>query len=556
MSNRTVKQVQHIQKLIQDGELDQAARLCATLTSSIEPHPHLQHLSGVIALRKGEFRAALEIYHELLQKEPNKTEYLYNHGVAALRAGEPQSAVNSLARVVQLLPEQAHVWADLCLAHYYERSNPEAAVNAGRQAVRLQPESAAAHYNLALALQAWRDLEASLTHFLEADRLSPGHVDIDFDLGNVYIGLGMPEKARERFRSVLAHRPRHVSAYFSLARITRYESVDHPDAVQLRQFLMEDWMSAEQRASAYFALGKICQDCKLYDQAFEHYLEGNRIRDEELGYDPEKFAAFTSALKQHYTKESIAEKSAFGSPSNIPIFIVGTPRSGTTLTEQIIASHPDVFGAGELEWFAKCVNALPTFTGDTHGYPQCVDQLSRDNCRALSGKYLDYITQLADGQARITDKLPDNFQHLGLIHILFPHARIIHCKRNPLDACVSMFTNNFAGGMEYIYDLFKLGRYYREYQLLMEHWKAVLPEHVIMEVEYEDMVADQEAVSRRILDFLGLDWHADCLKFFEHKRHVMTASDTQVRQPIYRSSVGRWQHYEKYLGPLREGLRD
>ena len=554
-SNRILKQIKQVHKQIQNGELDRATRHCASLQSYMGAHPQLQHLTGVIALRQGNFQAALETYRGLLGVEPNQPEYLYNCGVAALGAGEHQYAVHYLGRVVRLMPQEAHVWSDLCLAHLREGSDLETAVNAGRQAVLLQPGSAAAHYNLALALQAWGDLEASLAHFLEADRLSPGHVNLDFDLGNVYIGLGETEKAAERFRLVITRSPREVSAYTNLSRITRYESPDHGDARQLRQFLGEDWLMPDQRASICFALGKIYQDCQQYDQAFEYFLLGNRIRDEKLGFDPDEFTAFIESIKRYYTRELITEKSSYGMKTNTPVFIVGTPRSGTTLVEQIISSHPDVFGAGELEWVGKTVYELPAYMASRDDYPMCISQLTQQHCCDLAGKYMDYISRLSGSVRRVTDKMPSNFLHLGLIHILFPKARIIHCSREPLDACVSMFTTNFTDGVVYSYDLQKLGRYYRSYLSLIEHWKAVLPDHTIIEVGYEEMVENQKKTSRRLLASLGLDWHDDCLRFYQQKRRVLTASDLQVRKPIYRGSVGRWRHYARHLGPLHEALQ-
>ena len=556
MNLRIARQVEHVQQLINTGALVQAARLCHSLSSSGRaPLNVVQHLLGVIALRQGKFQDALNIYSRLLTLTSDKPEYLYNCGVAALGLGDNQRAVECLCRVVQLMPRHAVAWSDLCLAQVRDGSNPEAAVASGRQAVSLKPESAAAHYNLALALQVWRDLNAALQHFLEADSLLPGHLNIDFDLGNVYIGLGETAKAAERFRSVISRFPREVGAYVNLTRITRYESPDHRDARQLRQFLGEDWLTPDQRASACFALGKIYQDCEQYDQAFEYYLQGNRIRDEMFAFDPEVFTASIESIKRYYTRKLITEKSSYGMKTNTPVFIVGTPRSGTTLVDQIISSHTDVYGAGELNWVFMAVNALPGFMASRDGYPACVGQLTQEHCSYLASKYMDYISRLSGSESRVTDKMPGNFLHVGLIHILFLDARIIHCSREPLDACVSMFTNNFTNGVVYSYNLKKLGCYYRAYLSLMEHWRVVLSDHAIIEVGYEELVKDHEKTSRRLIASLGLDWHGDCLKFYQHKRCVLTTSDLQVRKPVYRSSVGRWRHYARHLGPLREALQ-
>ena len=236
-----------------------------------------------------------------------------------------------------------------------------------------------------------------------------------------------------------------------------------------------------------------------------------------------------------------------------PIFIVGMPRSGTSLVEQILASHPEVFGAGELPYIDHIALALGKHAEGTAAYPACLPNIPDSAFKGFAESYLKEALGAAGEAAVVTDKAPLNFRHLGLILLLFPKARIVHCRRDPLDTCLSCFFQNFAAGQDYSFDLRELGRFYRDYREMMSAWSEVLPAPVF-DLVYEDLVADLEGVGRSLLSFCGLDWHPDCARFFETRRPVLTASRVQVRQPVYSSSVGKWRRYAAHLGPLVEAL--
>jgi hypothetical protein len=229
------------------------------------------------------------------------------------------------------------------------------------------------------------------------------------------------------------------------------------------------------------------------------------------------------------------------------------PRSGSTLVEQIVASHPNVFGAGELPHFHRTAVELPAIQNTTTSYPECAALMNDSTVARLADEYLTHLDALSPHADRVTDKMPENFQHLGLISLLFPHARVIHCQRDPLDTCLSCYFLDFTGWLPFTYDLTKLGQYYQQYLRLMAHWRTALPTPVL-EVRYEDLVADKEAVSRRMIAFCGLDWDDACLAFHETDRPILTASHWQARQSIYKSSVGRWRRYEQHLGSLKQAL--
>jgi len=259
---------------------------------------------------------------------------------------------------------------------------------------------------------------------------------------------------------------------------------------------------------------------------------------------------------QVFTRDFIEKNKFLGSDSEVPVFIVGMPRSGTTLTEQIISSHPQVMGAGEVVFWGRAPDAIPYTLGSMNEYPECVTEMSVPKAKGIADKYLELIRKIVgpDTQSqRITDKMPHNFVHLGLIAMLFPNARIIHCKRDVMDNCLSIFFQNFGGAHPYAYDLINLGHHHLEYQRLMAHWHEALPGR-IFDLNYEDVITAPEYWSRRLIEHVGLEWDDACLSPHRLERTVKTASHWQVRQPIYKTSVQRWKNYEPHLGPLKELL--
>lgn len=554
MAHTILTELEEVQNLIVSGRLNKAAALCKKILNKNPRQPDALHLTGFIALRSQHYARAIRAYEKAVAIKPNDPVYHYNLGVAHLRAGQPPSAVDHLQKTVVLQPDMACAYSDLCLA--LTRSGAiEAAVASGENAVKLAPDDAAAHENLAIAYAKRRDFDASFQHHLIASRLLPDHPGVQFNLGNKHVSRGNLEAAGECFKKVLRLKPDELVAYGNLVRITKYHSPEHEDATRLKAFLDQAWLSDDQRTTALFALGKIYQDCGLYEEAFSYFERGNRLQDAKYQFDPWMLAQAAFLLIENCTTDLFDQKCRVGNPTEMPVFIIGTPRSGTTLTEQILSSHPDVFGAGELQLVPRITDELQEYLRVPMPYPQCLTELTENSIDTLASEYLKQVRLLADGERRIIDKLPGNFLHLGLIHILFPNAKIIHCRREPRDTCISMFCQYFPSGVPYSYDLYKLGVFYSQYERTMEHWRKVLPGDTLIEIEYEKLVDNQESESRRLLDFLGLDWHDGCLEFYKQRRSVNTASDTQVIQPLYSSSIGRWKHYRRHLQPLEDGFR-
>jgi hypothetical protein len=307
-------------------------------------------------------------------------------------------------------------------------------------------------------------------------------------------------------------------------------------------------MTPEERADLLFALAKASADVGRNEESFRYYLDANRAMRGVIRYNEAAVLGGYESLSQSFTSELFSAKANLGDPSSRPIFIVGMPRSGSSLIEQILASHRDVFGAGENPFFLEAVSSTLAGVGADPNH------LTADRLRALGADYLRRVAIAAPQAPRLADKMLSNDFFAGLIHLALPNARIIHAVRDPLDTCLSIFSRHFGATLAYAYDLAEIGRFYRAERHLMAHWRSVLPAHTLIEMRYEDIVADLEGQVRRMLDFCDLDWDPACLSFETTPRAVWTSSATQVRQPIYRSAIGRWRPSAELLKPLLDGL--
>lgn len=435
--------------------------------------------------------------------------------------------------------------------------SPEAEASLQR-AVRLKPDFAGGYYCLAyLCLEQGRTEEA-VSGFRRAVEIEPGYADARIKLGECHAELGRFAEAEACYRHVLEADPGNIDARFDLALLGTAHDADGNLAalVGVEQAVRDrkKTLVGNDAVKLDFALGRAYDQRGDHERAFAHFLAGNRLKRAMLDHDAQKTAARIADIMRIFDRESIARLGDGGDPSALPVFVLGMPRSGTTLVEQIIASHPAVHGAGELP------ELLEIATGVTAGaeslFPGGMMALGPEALAGMGGRYVAGLQRRAPQAQRITDKMPANFLAVGLIHLMLPNAKIIHVDRDPVDTCLSCFTQLFSGGQGFSYDLAELGRYYADYARLMEHWRRVLPAGAFLDVRYEDIVAEQEAQSRRLIGYCGLEWDDACLDFHSNSRAVKTSSMVQVRQPIYKSSVERWRSYEKFLGPLFDALGD
>ena len=390
------------------------------------------------------------------------------------------------------------------------------------------------------------DTTAAYESFRKALNLAPNSAEARYALGDNRQKNGDFKAANSLFVETLAIDPSHVHAYRFLASNKSMEVGDQ-HFEQMLDLLQNGRLTAEKRSRLHFAASAVFEQAGDIDNAFAHLTAGNDLKD--VIFDPASCASYFGSLIETFDAEFFKRTQNWGSQDRRPLFILGMMRSGTTLVEQILASHSEVFGAGELEAFNAIVDGLGERLASKKGYPDCVSALDQQSIRDMASDHLDFLVSLAGDRKFVSDKMPTNFLHIGMNLTLFPKARIIHCRRDPRDTCFSIFSLDFGGNHPYAYNQTNLGYFYRQYERLMDHWHRVAPGS-ILDVQYEDLVADQETHTRRMLEFCGLDWDENCLDFHKTDRTVQTWSYNQVRKPIYKSSVARWRKFENHLAPL------
>lgn len=480
-----------------------------------EPQLHIRCGQALHGL--GQMEDAARCFQQALQLEPANTGAALLLGALMLQTGCYDQAVSIYTRLLQHDPE-----------------NVPAHVGLGRACLQMgRPEAAADSCERALAV-------------------SPGNIDAIVLAADIDEKQGRLEQTLERLRPLIiagVFNPQIVLAYAAVCRSLKVPE----DAIDKLEGLLQGRGSTSpgERAGIHFALGGLCDTAGEYDRAFEHYRQGNVIN--HRGFNRSQPEHDVSAMMKLYSPAFVRDMPRAGNQSQLPVFIVGMHRSGTSLVEQILASHPDVHGAGELSALTQMLFSLPGMPGVDSHYIDSLSRLTVESLDSLSDKHIQYLLTLGGEAQRVTDKMPGNFMYLGFIEQAFPGARIIHCRRDPLDTCLSGYFQNFGGAQTYMNDLGDLGFVYRCYLRMMAHWRQVLT-LPILEVQYEELVMRPQMVIRDLVDFCGLPWNERCLSFHSSERYVNTASYDQVRQPMYTRSVGRWKHYERHLWPLREAL--
>jgi tetratricopeptide (TPR) repeat protein len=568
------------------------------------------HARGLVLMDRGDLDSAEAAFRQALLLKPAFLPARIHLGQVLQDLGKAEDAEQCYRVALQQQPDLAEAHADLA-GVLRARGQLEEAAQSYREALRLRPEFAAAHNNLGIVLQTLgnlpeaaacyrdalrRDATLAGTHYnlgnvvrqigssaeaaacyQQALRLQPGFAPAYNGLGLVYLQSGDLEKARECFQEALRLQPTLVEAHQSLGHLCleqgqREEAVRHfrdvlrddPECAPalaavalhdlfplsgdelgcMRGLLNNPLRTLDERARLHFGLGNLSDRAGVVDEAFAHFRQGNALRRElarrgGTAFDAGKHRAWVDRLIGICDAAYFRSIAGLGCDSERPVFIVGMPRSGTSLVEQILASHPDVYGCGELAEISRLV-------GDVTDYPAGLDSAT---IMPLAVRYLHHIARCTGTAPRVMDKMPLNFLHLGFIAALFPKARVIHCVRDALDVCFSCYAQDFQGNLPFTFDLEDLGNYYRDYERLMAHWRAVLP-LPLLEVPYEDLVSGPEMVSHRMVEFCGLPWDERCLAYDRNPRAVHTASQLQVRQPIYKTSVGRWRRYASHLDRL------
>lgn len=572
------------------GRTEAARQLCREALAIQPDHAGALHGLGLAHYLEKDYPTAVEHLRRAVAIDRDNPQYLANLAEALRRAKQPDEALRAFERVTIIMPEhlkahlgvanslrdlgriaeavarfrlilaidpafaEAYHYMALCLI---DQKREKEALGLLKKAVSLRPNYAEAQLALAHALDQLGEVDAAVAVYRSVLEHDPKNIAALNNVANALKSLGRFDEAIGYYREALAVTPDHTMAYYNLSRSAAARP-DDAEMARMLELLEDPKLAAPERMGLHYALGKLFDDLGKADEAFDHYSKAKALDDRGEAFDPDAHDGFIDRLIETFSADFFARRQSMGTVSDHPLFIVGMPRSGTTLIEQIVSSHPAVYGAGELDNIGAIVASIGKKYDGIAAWPECARNLDAIGAITLAENYIEAVQAKAvrtgDGKTRhATDKMPFNYLHLGVIALLFPNTRIVHCRRNAMDNCLSCYFQYFTSVMNFTGNLENLGRYYRSYQRLMEHWQQVLPVPMLT-LDYEETVADAEAASRRLIDFLGLEWDDACLGFQDSARPVKTASVWQVRQPIYTTSVGRAQAYAECLSPLRTAL--
>ena len=536
---------------------------------------------GGIYLAQEQYGRAEQIFRQALVLAPDAPGAQYNLAIALYSQERIAEAIGVLSTLVQTQPDFAEAHFNLGVA-YRVIGNKSDAVHALQKAHVLQPDNATIALELARVLRELRLFEQAVTQYLDYLRLADApdivvecaltmyacgdsaraiellsssmqrnndHDELALCLSEIQHNNGKLDAAEEILHALVTRNPRCERGIIGLSRLRRITDEDDPILRKIQELLESGTQNSEYSAALYFALGKIYDDLGFYDQAFSNYTRGNKIKHQRAHYSPKKAAQLHADVIATFSEETLRALAAFGNDSDVPLLIIGMPRSGTTLLEQIMSSHREVSGAGELAYFPSLVAQLPKLMSTQSPFPQCVVDMPESLAAKIAENYLALLRRHAADARIVVDKLPGNYLYAGMFKAVFPRGRVINCRREPLDVALSIYFQYFATGLEYAWDLDDIAHCYGLYAELSQHWRTVFSERYI-ECRYADLVCDFETQIKKILEFCGLQWDPSCADFHRTEREVKTASNWQVRQPLYAHSVNRWQNYEQHIERL------
>ncbi len=563
------------------------ALLCLYRALDLTPNAATTHnalAAALLAIKA--FEEAGAHCRRAIEIDPDFAEAHNNLGLALVGLRRYDEAAAHCRRAIEIKPELAEAYNNLGNALAGLKLRDEA-IDRYRRAIELKPDFFEAHNNLGNTLSALKRHTEAIPHFRKALAVKSDFAEALVNLGNALTAInqhgeaaanyerslgispalpeahsgygnhlmiaGRLEESRREIERAIALAPARPEFYRSLAAVKHFDADDPQLAAMQALARNRIGLTDDERMELHFALGKAEADVGLHESAFRHMVAANTIKRRQIDYSEKAALGLLEGIAAAFTPDEMHRLSGYGDLSSLPIFIIGMPRSGTTLVEQVLASHPSVFGAGEIGELEAVVGAPAGSLGGRRLLEKIV-ALTGEQVRRIGADYVSRITALAPAALRVSDKMLSNFHFVGLIHLALPNARIVHVRRDPADTCLSCFSKLFGGDLPFTYDLAELGRYYRAYAALMAHWRTVLPEGAMLEVQYEDLVADFPAQARRLVTYCGLAWDERCSAFHETRRPVSTSSATQVRQPLYTTSIGQWRAYEPWIGQLLQAL--
>lgn len=514
-------------------------------------HPEL--IEAAALLREDKIAKAERLTREVLKKDPTDVAAIRLLASIGIKVGQLGDAANLLERCLQLAPG-FHLARHGYAVVLFRRHELDEALKQVDLLLRAEPNNPNYLILKGTILVRKGDHLPALDLYERILKDYPEQSGAHMNYGHTLKTVGRVDDAIREYRTSIGLRPATGEAYWSLANLKTFR-FEKADIEAMRAQIVPDGGDPEDQAHLAFALGKALEDRQAFDESFRYYAHGNAVRRQHHRYDAKVNVVNTARQIRALDRTFFAEREGWGCAAPDPIFIVGLPRAGSTLLEQILASHSKVEGTAELPDIIAMSRKLGNKSrkNPASDYPEILRTLSEQQVRELGESYMQTTRVQRRGAPFFIDKMPNNFQHIGLIHLILPNAKIIDARRHPMAGCFSCFKQLFARGQTFTYDLTDLGRYYRDYVALMDHWDAVLPGRV-HRVQYEAMVADSAEQIRRLLEYCGLEFEEQCLRFYETERAVRTPSSEQVRQPIYKEGLEQWRHYEKHLEPLEKAL--
>lgn len=572
---------------IAQGALGSYREAVESLRQSVQINPGQtegHYFLGNALNSQGKLMAANNAYQKAIDLKSNYWEAHYAMARVLQQSGKPDSAIESYQKAIAINPENYELHANLGLAWKAVGKNIHALASLN-EAARLQPDSAEVQFNMGNLHHGQRELDEAEDCYRKAVQLRPGWIRAHLALGRILLlkgevdrAIGICRKAHDidpannevvameagileqvgnldgallRLQPLIESGTSDASALITYAKLASHLE-NHSEVIAL----LEDKLKSisydvEDARRLQFVLADTYDAINKYDHAFKHYQSGNVLK---LGrFNPDEWSRSVDTIINNFSKDFLGLAGNATNKPRLPVFIVGMPRTGSTLLEQVLSRHSRIYGAGELPDIKNIALSLPELLDSNVQYPECLDSLNQTVIDRVANDHLKRLAGLSGGALRVIDKMPGNYLHLGLIQILFPGATILHTQRDPIDTCFSCFTRDLGGGASFSADLTSLGGFYKGYKRLMEHWQDVL-QIKILNVRYEELIEDHGMVVRAIIDSCGLEWENQCLDHMGGNRVVATPSYDQVRKPLYKSSIGKWKHYEAHLGPLIESL--
>ncbi|MBF0368652.1 MAG: tetratricopeptide repeat protein [Magnetococcales bacterium] len=530
------------------GQLEKAF-LSFRKTLALKPNnPGAYNNLGLILHQLGRWDEAIKYFQKTLALQPSHYKAYNNYGITLLALKRPAEAIDKFQRAITIRPDNHEIFNKLGLA-FLGLKKTNKAIACFQKALSIKPNYAEAWHQLGIAMADEEKPDEAIRYFKKSIVIDPNNHNVYNALGDILTNQGKLDEATRNYQKAITIKSDDSLAYYNLSR-TRKQFT--PAMIDALQALIGKSTTDYDQIHFNFALGKSLEKLERHTEAFQHYLEGNRLVRKDIRFSLTDETKYFESFMATFDKFFFESQRESGHPDTTPIFIVGMPRSGSSLIEQILSSHPEVHGGGELPLLNEILLA-GTSSEDPRLIPRTFSRMDSKGLTETGIRYVSQLRKLAPTARFITDKRLLNFMHLGILRCILPKARIIHSQRASEDTCLSIFRTKFTNGSNFAFDLKEIGHYYRLYARIMAHWRELFPE-TFYEVSYESLTQNQEKETRRLLDYCGLEWHAGCLDFHKTERTVQTASNIQVRQPIYQSSVKGWKRYEKQLQPLLEAL--